>query len=83
MKIRPVQKQYIPEILQFEQDGWIYFDTYPERNAMSASILACASKVYDWKQESTQYKPLIPLAFSNFLPLARMSWTTKESMFYS
>jgi hypothetical protein len=52
MKIRPIWKQYIPEILQFEQDGWIYFGRNPEWNAISASILACASKVYDWKPES-------------------------------
>jgi hypothetical protein len=33
-KIRPIRNQYIPEILQFEQDGWIYFDRNPEWNAM-------------------------------------------------
>jgi hypothetical protein len=72
MKIRPIWKQYLPEILQFEQDGSIYFDRNPEWNAMSASIFACASKVYDWKPESTQYEPLIPLAFSSFLPVTRL-----------
>jgi hypothetical protein len=82
MKIRPTWKQYIPEILQFEQDGWIYFDRNPEWNAMSASILACASMVYDWKPESTQCEPLSPLAFSNFLLVTRLGWTPKKSMFF-
>jgi hypothetical protein len=27
---------------------------------MWASILVCASKVYDWKTESSQYQPFIP-----------------------
>jgi hypothetical protein len=52
--------------MQLEELGWIYFDRNPEWNAMSASILAYASKVYDWKIESTHYKPFIPLAAFQF-----------------